>query len=195
MKKVDEQNHFVWKYRKRDSQKKFYFTPCSERRSVVKKLSSSLFVQIYVRHVILFCFDIGLPYSADGCITISQCIAYIREPNTTLTFDFKVKFIEFLTCLYVRTLTCFCFDFGLPCLVHESITMRGCIVCIDDTALTFDLKVKFKVFEMFSCRTCNYHCSSVCFDIVLSYEAHLSTTIRECVTYIYDSNTTLTFAV
>ena len=46
---------------------------------------------------LLICFDIGLPYLAYWCITMRRCVAYIHDPNTTLTFDLNVKFIRFLT--------------------------------------------------------------------------------------------------
>ena len=48
----------------------------------------------------------------------------------------------------VRPITFFWFDIGLPYLVHGCITMRRCVAHIDnpDSALTFDLKVKFKGF-------------------------------------------------
>ena len=67
--------------------------------------------------------DIGLPYLAHGCITIRRCVAYIHDPDTTLNFDLKVKFIGFLTCFCVRSITIFWFDIGLPYLEHWSITM------------------------------------------------------------------------
>ena len=79
------------------------------------------------------------------CITIRKCVAYIPDPNTTLTFDLKVKFTGFLTCFRVWPITIFWFDIGLPYLAHVSVTMRRCIAYIPDpdTTLTFDLKVKF----------------------------------------------------
>ena len=50
----------------------------------------------------LFCFNIGLPYLAHGSIIIRGCVGYIHDPNTTLSFDLKVKFIGFLTWLCVQ---------------------------------------------------------------------------------------------
>ena len=39
--------------------------------------------------------DIGLPYLAYGYISLRQCVAYIHDPDSMLTFDIKVKFIGF----------------------------------------------------------------------------------------------------
>ena len=54
-----------------------------------------LSVQIRVRPTTFFC--IGLAYLAHGCITMRRCVAYIHDPDTTLNFDLKVKFIGFMT--------------------------------------------------------------------------------------------------
>ena len=75
-------------------------------------LSVRLSVQICVRPKTFLWFDMGLPYLAHGCITMRQCVAYIHDPDTTLNFDLKVKFIGFLTCFRVRPITFF--DIGLP---------------------------------------------------------------------------------
>ena len=95
-------------------------------------------------HNFFFCFDIGLQYLSHGSITIRRCVMYIHDPDTTLNFDLKVKFIGFLTCLRVRPVTYFWFDIDLPYLAHGSITKRGCVKYIHDPemTLTFDLKVK-----------------------------------------------------
>ena len=43
-----------------------------------------------------------------------RCVAYIPDPNTTLTLDLKVKFTGFLTCFCVWYITIFWFDIGIP---------------------------------------------------------------------------------
>ena len=43
-----------------------------------------------------------------------RCVVYIQDPNTTLIFDLKVKFTEFLTCICVWPVTSVCFDSDLP---------------------------------------------------------------------------------
>ena len=58
-------------------------------------LSVRLSVQIRVRPITFLWFDIGLPYLAHGCITMRRCVAYIHDPDKTLTFDLKVNFIGF----------------------------------------------------------------------------------------------------
>ena len=55
-----------------------------------------------VRPITFLWFDIGLPYLAHGCITMRRCVTYIHDPDTTLNFDLKVKFIGFMTLLYVQ---------------------------------------------------------------------------------------------
>ena len=47
-------------------------------------------MQIHVRPITFFWFDIGLPYLAHGCITMRRCVAYIHDPDTTMNFDLKV---------------------------------------------------------------------------------------------------------
>ena len=54
-------------------------------------LSDRLSVQIGIRTITFFCFDIGLLYLAHGFITIRRFAAFIHDPNTTFTFDPKVK--------------------------------------------------------------------------------------------------------
>ena len=83
---------------------------------------------------------------ADWSITMRGCVKYIHDPDTTLNFDLKVKFIGFLTCFRVRPITFFWIDIGLPYLAHGCITIRQCVVYIHDpdSMLTFALKVKFK---------------------------------------------------
>ena len=62
---------------------------------------------IRVRPITFFWFDIGLPYLAHGCITMRRCVTYIHDPDATLNFDLKVKFIGFLTCFHVRPIMLF----------------------------------------------------------------------------------------
>ena len=81
-------------------------------------------VQIRVRPITFLWFDIGLPYLAHGCITIRRCVAYIHDPDMTLNFAIKFKFISFFTCFRVRPITFLWFDIGLPYLAHGCITMR-----------------------------------------------------------------------
>ena len=123
-----------------------------------------------------FCCDDGIPYLAHGCITMRQCVAYIHDPGTTLTFDLKVKFTGFLTCLPVRPVTFVCFDISILYLAHGSNTMRQCVTNIHDpdTALTFDLNVKIIGFLTWLCVWSTAFFLS--FDIVIPYFAH------ECIT-------------
>ena len=70
--------------------------------------------------------------------------------------------------------------------------MRRCdtYIHVPDSMLTIDLKVKCKGFlTCFRVRPK----TSVSFNIGIPYLAHGSITIRGCVKYIHDSDTTLTF--
>lgn len=76
--------------------------------------SASLSVYLYVclcsfvtGHYLYCCFDTGWLYLALWCTTMRQFVAYIFDPNATMIFDFKVKFIKFLTCLCVQSVTFF----------------------------------------------------------------------------------------
>ena len=84
-------------------------------------------------------------------INTSQQIAYIHDPDSTLNFDLKVKFIGFLTCFHVRPITFLWFDIGLPYLAHECITIRRCVAYIHDPDTS-----NLKAFVMSSCTTCNF---------------------------------------
>ena len=57
-------------------------------------------------------------YMVHGCITMRQNVAHIHDPDTTLTFDIKVKY-RVLTCFLVRPLTTFWFDTGTWVYHHE----------------------------------------------------------------------------
>ena len=95
----------------------YFYTP-RERSSggyIGITLSVRLSVQIRVRPITFLWFDIGLPYLAHVGITMRQCVAYIHDPDTTLNFALKVKFIGFLTCIRVRAIT---FFFGLTLAYH-----------------------------------------------------------------------------
>ena len=60
-----------------------------------------LLSRLHVRHVTSVSFNIVMPYFEHGDITIRGCVKYIRDPDMTLTFDLKVKFIAFKTWLCV----------------------------------------------------------------------------------------------
>ena len=92
----------------------------------------------------------------------------------------------------VQPTTFIWFDIGLPYLADVYITMRPSVTYIhdSDTTLNFDLKVKFIGFlTCFRVRPITFFW----FDIGLPYLAHGCITIRQCVMYIHDSDTTLNF--
>ena len=69
------------------------------------------------------CFDIDIPYLAHGSITMRGCVKYIHDPNMTLTFDLKVKFIGFMTWFCVQASAYLSFDI----VILECITMVRCV--------------------------------------------------------------------
>ena len=114
------------------------------------------------------CFDTVISYLAHLFITIRGCVTYIHDPDTTLIFDLKIKYIGFLTCLQVRPVISVCFDICLPCLEQGSITMRGYVAYIHNpnTTLTFDPKVKFIGFLTWLCVRTTFFCP-------LTYSYHI----------------------
>ena len=136
----------------------------------------------------------GLPYLAHGCITIRRCVAYIHDPDTTLNFDLKVKFI----CLCVRAITFSWFDIGLPHLAHRSITMRRCdtSIHVPDSMLTFDLNVKCIGFMTFLCvqasALMSYVRNTMSYDIVIYFVWLEYITMVRCIVYIHELCMTLT---
>ena len=62
-----------------------------------------------VRPVTFVCFDVGIPYLANGSITTRGCVAYIHDPDT-LIFDLKVTFIGFMIWLCVPVTAFLSFD-------------------------------------------------------------------------------------
>ena len=85
-----------------------------------------------VQPVISVCFDIGIPYLAHGSITMVGGVAYIHDPDMTLTFDLKVKFIGFITWLFVLARAFLSFDIVILCLARGCITVVQCVTCIRD---------------------------------------------------------------
>ena len=160
----------------------------SVRLSVCLSVCPSV-LQIRVRPITFLWFDIGLPYLAHGCITMRQCVAYIHDPDTTLNFDLKVKFIGFFTCFRVRPITFFWITLAYH-IWHKDVSPS------DNVSHTFMIPIQcwpltsrsnLKAFVMSSCTICN----SVSFDIGLPYLAHGCITMRQCVSYIHDPDTTL----
>ena len=134
-----------------------------------------------------FWFDICLPYLAHGCITLRWCVAYIHDPNTTLIFDFKVKFTGVLTCFHVQPIWHWLTIFS-TCVYHHK------TMCSIHSWSRFDIDLwpQGQIYRFLSC-LCVQPVTSVCFDIGISYLGHGSIAMRWCVMYIHDHDTTLTF--
>ena len=59
-------------------------------------------------HDFLFCFDIGIFHIWHMGVSPRDDVSRtLYDPDLTLTFDLKVKFIKFLPCLRVRPVTFF----------------------------------------------------------------------------------------
>ena len=99
---------------------------------------------LHVRPVTSVSFYIGIPYLAHGSITMRECDKYIRDPDTTLTSDLKVKLMGFMTWLCVQASAFLSFDIVILCLTREFITMVRCVAYIHELCmtLTFDLNIK-----------------------------------------------------
>ena len=90
------------------------------------------------------CFDIGIPTLTHVFITTRGCVAFIHDPDMTLIFDLKVKFIGFITWLCVRAIAFLSIDIVILCFARECITMVQCVLYIHDLCmtLTYDLNTK-----------------------------------------------------
>ena len=110
-------------------------------RGLIYRLLSCL----HVRPVTFVSFEIGIPYFAHGSITMRGFVKYIHDPDMTLNFDLKVKFIGYMTWLCVQASAFLSFDIVILCLAYEWITMVRCVAYIHDLDLTlnYDLKVNF----------------------------------------------------
>ena len=107
----------------------------------------------------------------------------------TLTFDLKVKFTGFLICICVQPKTIFWFDICLitifnTCVYHHERMFRVHLC----SRFNIDLWPQGQIYRFLSCLLVQ-PVTSVCFD----YLAHGSITMKGCVAYIYDPDTTLTF--
>ena len=106
--------------------------------SLTSRSNRYVLTWLYIRPV-TFCFDIGISYLAQASITMRQCVTYIHDPNMTLTFDLKVKFIGFFEMASCLGHSFVSFD-SHTYWEHKSITMGPSKyhyhVCL---TLTFDL--------------------------------------------------------
>ena len=93
---------------------------------------------------------------------------------------------------FVPPIIIFCFDIGYPYLAHGSITIRRCDTYIHVPDFDVDLWPQGKIHRLLSCLHVR-PVTSVSFDIRISYLSHGSITMRGCVEYIHDPDTTLTF--
>ena len=159
--------------------KDFFISPVNEAQKVYRNhfVSPSVCADSCPAHnyFLLWHWLTILPYLAHGCITMRQCVAYIHDPNTTLTFDLEVAFIGFVAVSSCPTRNLCLLYIVVSYLAHGSVTMRGCVAYIHDpdTTLTFDLKVKSVGFvfgpQLFCPLTWSYyvwHMSvSPCYDV------------------------------
>ena len=82
-----------------------------------------------------------------------MCRVHIHDPDMTLNFDLKGKFIGFLTCFRVRLFLDWHWVTIFSTWVYHHTTMCRVHIHDPDTTLNFDLKVNanYRVFDMFSC--------------------------------------------
>ena len=103
----------------------------------------------------------------------------IHDPNMTLTFYLKVKFIVFLKRLHVRATAFLSFDIIAPYLAHESLTMGQCVTYIQDLCMTLTFCLNIKI--IFSPWICVWARSSLLFDIGIPKYHHET---KCCCTFI-----------
>ena len=125
---------------------------------------------------------------------MGRYVTYIHDPNTMLTFDLKVKYIGFLTCLCIQPTTSVCFDIGPSYLTHRSLSPW------DNVLHTFMILTPHWpwpegqicwVFDMALCKGHSFfllwHSQTIFGTWVYHHEL--------CVTYIHDLCITLTFGI
>ena len=117
-----------------------------------------------------------------------MCVTFIHDPDTTVNFDLKIRYIGVVTSLLFPLITSVCFDISIPYLAHGSIIMRECVTYIHDPN-TFDLKVKFIEFLTW---LCVWATAFLLFVIVIPILAYECITMEQCVTYTLDLCMTLT---
>ena len=96
-----------------------------------------------VQLITIFGLNKGLPYLAHGSIIMRECVAYIHDSDTTLTFDPKSKLIGFMIWFSVWTTAFLSCDIVKLCLAGKCITMKRCLVYTYDLCMTlnFDLNI------------------------------------------------------
>ena len=94
---------------------------------------------LHVQPVTSVSFDIGIPYLAHGSITKRGCVKYIHDPDMTLTFDLKVKFIGFMTWLCVQASPFLSFGIVILCYACGCITMVRCVTYSHELCMTLTL--------------------------------------------------------
>ena len=117
---------------------------------------------------------------------MGQCVTNIHNPDTTLTFYLKDRFIVFSCPAYNYFLIWHWLTIFGTCIYHHE---RMCHV---HSWSRFDLDLWpqchiYWDFDMFSSPAHNYF---FLFDIGLPYLAHASITIKGCVTYIHEPDST-----
>ena len=146
-------------------------------------------VQIHVRPITFYWFDIGLPYLAHGCFTIKLCATYIHDPDMTLNFGHIYRVFDMFSCqaynlfLDWQWLTIFCtwvYHHKTLCCVHSW------------SRFDVDLWPQGQIYRLFSCFPIG-PVTSVSFDSGKPYSEPVSITMKGCVKYIYDPDTTLNF--
>ena len=82
-----------------------------------------------------------------GPITMRGCVKYIHDPDTTLNFDRKVKFIEFMTWFCVQASAFLFIDIVILRLALECITMVyvRSVTYIHELCMTLDFDLNITI--------------------------------------------------
>ena len=118
-----------------------------------------------------------------------RCVVYIYDPDTTLNFDLKVKFIGFLTCFCVQPIT-FLDWHWLTIFGTWVNTIRPYVFCTFLILIWCWPLTSRSNYRLLSCLHIR-PLTSVSFDIGIPYLAHRCITMRGCVKYIHNPDTIL----
>ena len=132
-----------------------------------------------------------LPYLAHGFITIRRCVAYNHDQDTTLNYWPEGQ-NRVLTCFRVRPIT-FLKNWHWLNILGTWVCHHKTMCCVHSwSRFEVDLLPQGKIYRPLL----SLHVRPlpfVDFDISIPYLAHGSFTMRECVKYIHDPDTTLNF--
>ena len=138
-------------------------------------------VYIISPYELFICFDSGLPYWYNG-VHVSALdnvsrTCMMHDPDTILILDLIVKFIRFLTCLRVWSVTFFCFNIGIIIFGNRVYHHEALCLVHSWSQYNVDFWPQSQIYRVLTCQTISIW-------VVL---------VGGCVAFIYDIGITSTY--